>query len=279
MAYKRVVSLEVVNNNTQLVTLNNLDFEFNVDRSITLGNNTAEIVVYNMKTETRNNVLKTGNNIILKAGYEDEGGVLSIFFGTIHTVNTVKQETEWITTIQAIDIGSNKQPLIYEPVSYSYIANSPLVQVISDVVSILGIPVFGLENVTQVLSNGFVHVGSINSLLKEIEKKLKNDDLGLYFDNSQMIIYRIGVQESKFGLVFVSNYTGLIGSVENITDENSQDGKKRIRFRSLLNGKIQPNTLIQLTSNTDNGLFFVEKVSHFGDTFGGSFFSDVECAE
>jgi len=280
MAYNRVVTLNVINNSAQIVQIGTLDFEFNIVRSIDFTNNTAEFIIYNAAFVTRQNILKKGNNIVFSAGYEDEGNIASVFFGTIFTSTSVKQETEWITSIQAIDIGNNNQPLVFEPIALSYIANTLLIQVINDISSILGIPVFGLQNVAAIqLSNGLVHAGTINQLLDKINNILKQNELSLYIDNSQLVIYNIGLKNSIFGVVAISKYNGLVGNVEEIIDENGTDEKKRIRFTSLLNPQIKPNTVISIISENITGAYFVEAVNHRGDTYGGEFFSIVEAAE
>lgn len=275
MAYNRRVEVEIFNNNSFVTKIDNLDIDFNIERSITLANNTAEFVIYNAKLETRNKILKAGNNIIFKAGYEDEGNVATIFFGTIDKSVPIKSDTVWVTTVTASDIGGNKTPLEHRTVSLSYIAGSPLSQVISDLSSFLGIPVFGIANVTNTLNNGFAFVGTVGGLVKKIENILKQDDNALYFDSNELVIYKIGVQSSKFGVVRITPNSGLIGNVENVV-ENNNDNKKRIRFTSLMNPKYKPNVLCQVIANDVNGLFICEKVQYIGNNYGGDFFTIVE---
>jgi len=271
MAFKRVVTLEVINNNTTLTQISNLDIEFDIERSITLTDNTAEFVIHNAKTETRNNILKAGNNIIFKAGYEDEKNIASIFFGTIDTAISVKDGVNWITTISAKDAGNNKQPLTHQTLAYSYIPGSPVSQVISDLKTFLNIPVFGLENIASLkLNNGLNYSGALGGLLRQLQQILNNSGIGLFFDSSQMVIFNNAGRDSKFGVVNLTQNSGLIGNVEDVTD-TTKDSKKRIKFKSLMNPKFQPLGLVNITGQTITGLFIIEKLVFSGDNFGGDF--------
>ena len=63
--------------------LSALDIEFEVTRSVEWYDNGAEITIYNPKPYTLNSIMNEGNSVILKAGYEDEGGAKTIFAGQI----------------------------------------------------------------------------------------------------------------------------------------------------------------------------------------------------
>lgn len=256
--------------------ISDLNVSFQIERSIELSSNTAQFTIYNAKLETRQKILSTGNNIIFAAGYDDEKNIATIFIGTITKSVSKKQGVDWITEIEAMDISANRSGLIYNTVNLSYIAKTPLFTVVNDVASLLSVPVFGLENLTQTLNNGFVYSGNVNNLIKRLNNILSTYQTKIYFDSSEMVIFKPGIPDSRFGIVKLTSNSGLIGDVADISDENEQDGKKRIGFQCLLNPKIKPNSVIIVVSNSVQGSFIVEKVSFIGDNFGGDFICEVE---
>lgn len=279
MAFNRIVEVEIGNNIGTNLRLSNLDIAFEIERSFDLSSNTANFTIYNAKEETRQKILKPKNNIIFKAGYEDEGNTGTIFTGIITESTSKKQDTEWMTEIQATDFSSNTSNLLKETAELSYSKRTPLSQIVNDVRGLLNVPLAGLDNITTVLNHNFVYSGDMRGLIKELEKVLLPINLGLYFDNSEMVIYVLGQQNSKFGTVRITPQSGLIGEIEEIKDDKKDDGKKRYSISTLLNPKIKPNVLVQVQSSKVNGLFIVEKVRFTGDNFGGDFTCGIEAVE
>jgi len=279
MAYHRKLQFDIGAGGIGL-RISDLQMSFNVERHVDLSSNSAQFIIYNAKEQTRKEILKNGNNIIFKAGYEDENTFFgTVFIGTVISSRSYKAGSDWITEIEGGDIGNNQQKLTYQIVSLSYVSRTPLSLIILDVVSILNVPVFGIENVTTILNNGFVYSGTIGGAIKKIKQILNTNDVNLYFDNGEMVIYRLGDQNSRFGIVRLTQKNGLVGTPQDITDEDKQDDKKRISFSSLLNAKIKPNTIININSNTINGTFIVEKANFIGDNFGGDFLCNGEAIE
>ena len=259
--------------------ISDLNISFEIERSIDESPNSGIFTIYNAKLETRQKILATGNNIVFSAGYEDEKNLSTIFFGTISKSTSRKEGIDWVTTIQAVDIANNKLGLNYNTVNLSFSAKTPLLSVVRDLSALLSIPVTGLrglENITATLNNGFAYSGNITNLISSINSILSSYQTALYFDSSEMIVYRPGLPDSSFGIVRITPNSGLVGAVADISDENEQDGKKRIGFQCLLNPKIKPNAVLSIASLSTSGSFIVEKVRFYGDNFGGDFLCEVE---
>jgi len=279
MAYNRKIEL-IIGQNTGLgLLISDLNISFDIIRNYKLEDNTATFTIYNAKKDTRKKIVQRNNNIILKAGYEDEG-MGTIFSGFVYEGSSKKRGTEWVTEIIANDYGKNSINIFKETVNFSYTQGIPITIIINDIVSLLGITVSGLENAASItMNNAKVLSGSLKNAIKNITNILKVNGVGLYFDNNEMVIYNLGQQNSKFGIVNISPRSGLIGSVEEIIDNSSQNTKKKYSFTSLMNFKIKPNTLIKLTTEDTNGLFIVEQANFKGDNFGGEFNCTVEVTE
>lgn len=278
MALNRILDMDVGINNALVLKISALNISFNIVRNVDISANTAVITVFNAKEETRLKVLTKGNNVVLKAGYEDENNVGTIFSGYITNSSSRREGPDWVTEIQAIDLGGLTTNILKQTISLSFIAGTFVSTVISTLVGVMSVPIIGLENVSNIkLNNGFIYVGTISGALKKLQKILRASDAGLYFDNSEFVIYLLGVQDSKFGIVNISPVSGLIGSIEEYVDEGEEDDKKRIAFTSLMNAKIKPNSVIVLNTATTKGAFIVENVEFLGDNFGGEFVANVEC--
>lgn len=277
MAFGRVLQLDIGNNNGIGLRVSGLNFTFEVERSVERENNYARINIYNAKKETRDKVLIRGNNISLKCGYRDENNLGLVFFGVIEQSTSRRENSEYITEIYATDFGSNQINIKKQITSFNFSPGITYSTVLQNLSSILNVPISGIENVSSiVLNNGLVFYGTIIQLVKLLQKKLNSYGVGLYFDLGEMVIYNLGTQSSKFGIVRISPKSGLIGEVEEIIDEEDK-GKKRIVFRSLLNPKLKPNTIIQVKSTKVNGAFAIQKIIFNGGNTGEEdFIAEVE---
>lgn len=279
MASNRLVQLIIGQNNGLGLIISDLNIAFDIQRSYQISSNTATFTIYNAKKETRDKIVQKDNQIILKAGYEDEG-MGTIFSGLIFEGSSKKNGTEWITEIIANDYGKNITNIFKQTINFAYKEGIPINMVINDIASLLGLIVNGLENSAQIfMNNAKVFSGMIKDVIQNIANILKVNDIGLYFDSNEMVIYNLNRKTSKFGLVNINQNNGLIGSVEEITDNSDANAKKRYAFISLLNSKIKPNCLINLISENVQGLFIVEKANFKGDNFGGEFNVRLEVTE
>jgi hypothetical protein len=279
MAFNRQIQLLIGQNKGLNLVISDLNISFDITRNYKSEDNTASFTIYNAKKETRDKIVQKDNNISLKAGYEDEG-IGTIFSGLVFEGSSKKQGTEWVTEIIASDYGANITNIFKQNVNFSYKEGIPITMVINDIIAILGITVSGLENASQIfMNNAKVFSGMLKNVIQNITNILKVNNVGLYFDNNEMVIYNLGLQDSKFGIVNISPNNGLLGSVEEITDNSSATGKRQYALTSLINSKIRPNSLINLISENANGLFIVEQVNFIGDNFGGEYNCQLEVTE
>lgn len=273
MAFKRKVELTIGSDGTGLL-ISDLNFEFRVERSIAFAENFAEFVIYNANTNTRKEILKEGNNLIFKAGYEDDGiGV--VFIGNVLKPDTRIEGGNIITTIQAASIQSTSTPLENAYITLSYGPDIFLSRPLKEVSNALGLTVFGEENarleINQLnLDNGFTFAGTARGALMYCKRIAEANGLGVYIDNNEIVIYKIGDRTSRFSPVFLDYQSGLI-QVKDVTDydNQSEEDPKRIEFESLIIPKLQPRGLVQISGTDQNGIYQIEKLNFQGDNFGG----------
>jgi hypothetical protein len=290
MAFGRVIELTIGEGSVGTL-ISDLDIEFDLTRTNTKAYNAARFTIYNAKQQTRNEILSEGKNVVLKAGYADEGNLGIIFTGTITESISKKRGPDYVTTIMAMDIAANRQQLTYSTVSLSYTNNTLLSTILLDISGQIGIPIAGTENVTIVMNNGFTFAGTLTNLIKRIEKILKADGLIFFFDNNEMVIFRPGTQDNRFGSALITPTSGLIGEIQVMNDASQQnptatdgdqsapDEKKRIKFQCMINPKLRPNSVVILKSSALNGVFLIDKIRFFGGIKSSNFRCDIEASE
>ncbi len=268
MAFKRVIELSVGESGTGLL-ISDLDIEFNIERSITFSENTAEFTIYNAKESTRKEVLKEGNNIIFKSGYEDEG-ISTLFIGNITEAKSIQEGADWISTISASSIRSSRSPLENTYVTISYAPDALLNRPLRDIATALGLVLIGEDNALINLDNGFTFVGSARAALNYCKEILRVNGVELYIDNTEIVVYNVDNRDSRFSPIYLDYESGLL-RVNDITEYKTQTAKipRRISFESLIIPKMQPNGLININTDKINGLFLIEKLTFEGDNFGG----------
>jgi len=294
MAWGRQIELVVEDPNAvpgSGVLISDLHIEFEVERSLTLAENTAKFLIYNAKAETREKLLFEGNSLIFKAGYLDEG-MSTIFAGLIWTASTSKDGPDYKTEITAVNRQSSKQSLKSVTISATYNKGTFISKVLQDIGATLGLVVNGLPNAQIPLPNGGTFVGSINNALRYVQDILANYDLAIRIDNDEMLIYKVG-EASHYTVVYLNPESGLL-SVKDITQPPKAEevkkkkkakvtykiaGRKRLAFKSLLNPKLQVNAPVTFQTDRYSGTYIVEKLKYKGNNFGGDFFVEGEVAE
>ncbi len=279
MAWDRKIEMIVGAGGTGL-EISGLDVEFRVERSMKLSENFAQFKIYNAKASTRNEVLKKDNGVVFKAGYDDEG-ISTLFIGQIAQAISGKDGVDWVTDVRAVSSRGKNKKIDTIPLSLSYTAGTTIASVIRDVAQALGLVVNGASNATFRLLNGWVYTGTSNGALRYIQDFLTNEGLGLYFDNDELVVFKIG-EASKFEIVYLT-YTGGLLNVQDVTEPPKESQgtqkkrgkipkvKKRVRYESLLIPQLQINAPVVLKGTSHDGTYINDKVTYEGDNFGGDF--------
>lgn len=280
MAFDRRVELLITRPVTGLgpttaLLVSDLDIDFDVERSVVWANNTAQFKIYNAAADTRSTLAAKGANVTFKAGYADEAlGV--IFIGNVIDTITEKDGVNWVTTISAASIFSNKVALERKSVALSFGANASMQSVLEEIAATVQIVPYGLENLAGLtLPNGFVSAGTIQSVLRYCQTILKGKDLGLYIDNTELIVYRLGQRDGRYATVFLDYDSGLLNVKEVLDTEAFTKtpllNKKRIQFESILLPTLQPNATMTISTPNIKGTYIVEFLKFTGNNYGGDF--------
>ena len=281
MAFNRVVEMLISTQPSQgssiQTDISNLHIDFDIRRSILLEENTAKFTIYNAKEETRKNILTKNNNVVFKAGYEDEGGVGTIYIGNITSVESKWESSDWITemscTSQRTDMEGAKKTYL----ARSYSPGTPLSAVLLDVASSLGVVLIGRPQADYKLPNGLTWAGNVNGLLRYAQQVLKPQGVNVYKDNTELIVYRRGVDSSIFELVQIDFNSGLKYVQEAPEyDPEILNAPKRIQVGTILIPTLQPNSTINIVEDIpDAGAYVIEVVEFKGNNYGGDFDAEM----
>lgn len=261
MAFSRIVEVSIGPTGQLGTTIRDLRITFSINKTQAESENTAEIMIYNLKKETADKVGVEGNKVILRAGYEDEG-VKNLFFGDITRVQNKKEGTETVLTIEAKD---GVESVVDSNIILSYDAGTLVKTVIDEITNTIGLPI-GNQIIypTTIYNNGYAFIGKATVALTEVLNFINKK---WTIQNEQLIIYEDGETILNTGLKLTSS-TGLIGQPEKLVDE---DGIIKWNVQSLLFPQLVPGSQIEISSDAVNGFFNIETSAFSGDNFDSDF--------
>lgn len=257
---------------TKLLQTSLLRVAFKIKKTLSSDPNKAEIKIYGLSQNTRNNLRQGFNRVILSAGYADNKAV--IFDGQTTKTEVTRSGADVITKLVAGDgalgIKGGSMSLSFKPGTSIKAVLEEVTKTMPDVkVGILK----GIDNKT-VPAGGYSFGGSTYLFL---------NSLGKSFDFSWSIqdglLETVGVDPSKPGVTvddagknaYVFNAgSGLIGLPQ--LQDNGQ-----IKFKALLNPRIKPGRVVKVETQSElgNGFYKVSEVSYSGDLRGASWYVEI----
>jgi hypothetical protein len=250
----------------------NLRISFTITKSAQPEPNDGEINVWNL-SETSRALLKEQIPLYLKleAGYGND--IEQIFEGDIRPsgVYSAKSGQDWVTTFKAAD-GLNAYRSAR--IQHSFAQGTKFTDVIKKAVKSMGVN--ATEALAKVRQGDFS--GAANDFFggtvlsgpvpKELERLLAASGHDYFIENGQLKIQAKGAAIVEEAVSLTPN-TGLIGS-----PEPGADGFTK--FRSLLQPKLSPRRKAKLKTESYDGFYIVNRVTHNGDTRGANWYSDCE---
>jgi hypothetical protein len=256
---------------------------FDIVRNLNKDPNTAYVSVYDLNYMNRA-LLQEGSDLVdtfrsvnklydwplvIEAGYVGSKEVL--FTGNITYATSRREGVDWVTDIECED-GGNKYR--NKRMNQSYQPGATVLSVATQAAALLdlgpgnlidklGVGVF--RKGYSVFTQGFVASGRVSDVLDQL---LSSAGFTWSIQDGNLLI--LGPTETALEeVVVLSQKTGLIGSPEK--------GEKGIlTAKSLLQGKLKPGRRIVMDSELVTGQYKIERVEHFGDTWGTDWYSEVE---
>lgn len=231
-----------------------LDLEFTVPFDDDLEPNEAEIVVYNLTTNTINQI-KYHSKISIEAGYTGDTGV--VFSGYVDKVTTKRQGADKVTTIKCLD--DIKKNTLQE---ITYKAGTKASYILKNLLGKTGTPiaVFKVRRDWTYKDEQKVD----GNLMENIKKFSEVCGVSTYISKGK--IYCRYIKEGDNTSFTVSEDTGLIGSPEpfeeEITAEDYTDVVKGYEAEMLFQHRISAGAIVTLKSVDANGTYRVCSGEH-----------------
>jgi hypothetical protein len=281
MLYNRSAKLQVGKYQQEGLLLDGFRIAFTITKTETDEPNRANVEISNLSETTRNKIRQEdGNQIILHAGYLDEGDISVIFIGDITNVTHSITPPDIITKITA---GDGAEPIRKKTLSLSYAEGASAQQILEDIVKQMEIPLqrkFSLLDLPALIfNNGFSFQGFAADALTKITKEV---GANWSVQNNEL---KITKKKKSSGLVALrlTDTTGLIGSPVRFreVDKQSEDEDESYtgwEVESLLQPKAEPGDIIEIGSKviTPAAQFEIVEVTHSGDTHGGDWTTRIK---
>lgn len=301
--FNRVAELVVGQPGKEGILIKDLRFSFSIEKTLSETLNTSTIKIYNLAPSSRKLVETPNNAVVLKAGYAEDKGALTIFIGIVRRSLTVREGVDWVTELELDDglIAYRDSKL-----STSFSPGASGVDVLNSVASKFGLPVgvlpTGISN--KQYPQGFSFVGRVRDAMNKVCNYL---GLEWSIQNQTIQIIKKGGSRERTAIV-MSPSTGMIGSpqleaktmsdklaakqglttnsngvVTKKSDKLTVSGnppKDRLevqgyKVESLMQPTILPGDVVKVEAEGVGNWFKVERVTHQGDNFGKEWVTEV----
>lgn len=274
--YIRAVELTIGNALTATV-ITGLRIQFTITKDLQGFPNLAEISIFNLSEDTRSKIQTEFENLVLKAGYEEN--LKTIFVGDLRNVTKTRMGPDIITTIFAADGNKDFSEGFYNK---SFTDGSKITDIVNDVIGEFkevskGV-VQGVSETAQKVFGG-TFSGDSSEVLDQLGDE-NNFDWSIQNGKVDVIAHDSFVDEQTL----INSQTGMINSP--IITEIGIDVK------TLLNPSVLPGRLIKVESVTPNfnlgnlnfrdinktlgeGVYKVIKIIHNGDTHSNNWDSTI----
>jgi hypothetical protein len=250
-----------------LVAQPTLRVAFAVEKSLNRDPNKAEISIYNLNDEHRK-ALQKKQACIIEAGYVNT--MEKLFNGDLTFVSHNRETVDWVSKMQAKDGGVQYASA---RINKSFRPGTQMTAVLNQAAQALGV---GMGNAQQAFSGslrggltqftkGVTLSGRVSDVL---DKFVSSAGMEWSIQDGQLQVLQSKSTTQQF-VINLSADSGMIGSPE-------LGEKGIVKVRSLLMGGLLPGRKVKIESAMVTGFFRVEKVKHYGDTWGTDWYSEME---
>ena len=193
-----------------------LDVDFTITRSRVFNDNEAKLNIYNATSDFVRRVLQRGSNLLVYAGYKDEGDGL-VYQGNIVGVTSIKTGTDIVTSVMAMSLRSLDKPFTSTPVVLNFPPGATAEDVVVEIGTRLGLVPIGANNASGIsFPQGWAFVGPVGLAIERIGRDLMVHGYGLYIDLAELVVYSTQA-DSDYTLAYLHYGAGLL-SIKDTTD-------------------------------------------------------------
>lgn len=301
--FNRVAELIVGQSGKEGISIKDLRFSFSIEKTLNETLNTSTVRIYNLKPESRKLVETPNNALILKAGYVDDKGPVTIFVGIVRRALTRRERADWVTELELDDgliaYRDSKHTTSFKP-------GASGIDVMKQIAEQFGLPVLKLPDglTDKIYPNGFSFVGRVRDAMNKVCNYLGCE---WSIQNQEIQILKKGGARERTALV-ISPETGMVGSPELeaktmseklaaqqglttnsegvvtvVSDKPTASGKapkdrlevQGYKVNMLMQPTMLPGDIVKVQAEGIDNFFKVEKVTHQGDTHGNEWVSEA----
>jgi hypothetical protein len=250
-----------------LVAKPTLRVAFSIEKSLNRDPNKAEITIYNLNEEHRKGLQKK-LPCIIEAGYV--GTMEKLFSGDVSYASHNRETTNWVSKLQSQDGGVQYTSA---RMSKSFGPGTQMSALLNQAASALGV---GPGNASQAFGGAlrggltqFTKGVSVSGRVSDVlDKYVSTAGLEWSIQDGQLqVLQPKGTTQQQ--VISLTPDSGLIGSPE-------LGEKGIVKAKSLLMGGLLPGRKVHIEAALVTGFFRIEKVKHYGDTWGTDWYSDLE---
>lgn len=261
--FGRDVRVTVLPSGREGVEIRGLRMEFDVEKTSTSAPNSLNLKIYNLSDKTVSSINRRDYSLRLEAGYQES--IALLYAGDVQTVIDEWQPPDRLTTLEC---GDGHSVLRTSTLFESFAAGTSARTIFERVANAMNVPLGEVRGVDdRQYVSGFSAAGSARTVLDTLCRRLK---VRWSILDGVLVVLPLG-EATREEIVVLSPDTGLIGSPER-TDEG-------LRFRSLLNPKLNPGRRVRIESRSLTGEVVARKVRHSGDTHGDKWETEVESGD
>lgn len=253
-----------------------LSASFSIERDTGITPNNLEMTIYNLPiSEQRALSSQTRNVVSIAAGYQKNPQLL--FLGDVRRVESWKEKTDFITRVSA---GDGEDKLEQSVINRNFAKGTPTGVILKALIDALGIGQGNVEDfVGASFSNGVSALETPLLVQGAVSNELRwfADSLGIEWSIQLGAFHgrRIGEAAKQEGPLITPD-TGLLEKVR----VGKGKGKLKafetvVSFEALLLPNLVPGVAFRIDCPVISGDFVAKRTTHWGDTFGDSWF--VSC--
>lgn len=254
------------------IEIEKLRVQFKIEKSVDKEPNTCELEITNLAEGTRADLCKKPLIVRIDAGWEEDGGVRHLFGGDLVYGFSKRDGTDWATVLQLAD---SSRAFQNARANKSFAPGTSVLVAAREAARSMGVALPRNVEADPELQRAFsAGVQLHGSAALELERLLGPYGYSASFQNGRLQILKDDEVFSDRALV-ISKDTGMLGSPEFGAPE--KDGKPpTLTIKSLLYPQITPGGMLSVQSESINGIFRAERVTHTGDSHGEEWQTEIE---
>ena len=257
---------------TNGVEITKLRIQVKIEKHTDGDPNTCELVITNLNSGSRADLVKKPLIVRIDAGYVEDGGARHLFTGDLRYGYSKRNGTDWETTLQLAD---GSRAFAGARISRTYRKGTSVMTALRDAAAGIGLSLPSDVVASPDLQRQFASSRTLHGdAYVEMQKLLAPYGYSVSIQDGRLQILTDDTTRPDQAYV-ISQDTGLIGSPE--IGAPPKDGSAPIlTFQSMLYPQITPGGKCSVQSESIDGIFRAERVTHTLDSHGAPWTTEVE---